>query len=100
MVRRSKGYRSRTRSLLSLSPRSRGMRGLSRLLQEYEAGQKVVIDLSPNTVKGMPHRRYQGRTATVREKRGRAYVLEVQVGGAVKTLIVRPEHIRVLAAAG
>ncbi len=97
MVKRSKGYRSGTRSLLSLSPRSRGMRGLSRLLQVYEPGQKVVIDLSPNTVKGMPHRRYQGRTATVVEKRGRAYVLDVQVGGMVKTIISRPEHIRILA---
>lgn len=97
MVKRSKGYRSGTRSLLSLSPRARGMRGLSRLLQTYEPGQKVVIDLAANTVKGMPHRRYQGRVATIVEKRGRAYVLEVQMGGMVKTLISRPEHIRLLA---
>jgi large subunit ribosomal protein L21e len=73
------------------------MRGLSRLLQAYEPGQKVVIDLAPGTVKGMPHRRYQGRVATIVGKRGRAYVLEVQMGGMLKTLISRPEHIRLLA---
>lgn len=76
------------------------MRGLSRLLQTYEPGQKVVIDLAANTVKGMPHRRYQGRVATIVEKRGRAYVLAVPMGGMVKTLIARPEHLRLLAGVG
>ncbi len=76
------------------------MRGLSRLLQTYQPGQKVVIDLAANTVKGMPHRRYQGRVATIVEKRGRAYVLTVQMGGMLKTLIARPEHLRLLTGAG
>ena len=76
------------------------MRGLSRLLQTYEPGQKVVIDLAANTVKGMPHRRYQGRVATIVEKRGRAYVLAVPMGGMVKTLIARPEHLRLLTGVG
>ncbi|SRR5712692_8962883 len=100
MVKSSKGYRNRTRNLLSLSPRKRGMRGLSRLLQTYEPGQKVTVDLAANTVKGMPHRRYQGRVATIVEKRGRAYVISVQMGGMVKTLIARPEHLRLFTAAG
>lgn len=98
MVHRSKGYRRGTRNILSLSPRARGMRGLSRLLQEYEPGQKVVIDLAANTVKGMPHRRYQGRVATVVEKRGRAYVVKIPIGGTVRTIISRPEHLRLHAA--
>ena len=41
----------------------------------------------------MPHRRYHGRVGVVKEKRGRAYVVNVTQGDAVKEIIVRPEHL-------
>lgn len=93
MVRRSKGYRSRTRSLFRKKPREKGKVGLSRLLRVYNPGDRVMIRIDPSVHKGMPHRRYQGRMGLVKERRGRSYVIEVAEGKQTRTLIVRPEHV-------
>jgi large subunit ribosomal protein L21e len=55
---------------------------------------RVDIVIDPAIHKGMPHRRYQGLTGVVTGKRGRAIVVDVKQGKAIKTLIIRPEHLR------
>jgi large subunit ribosomal protein L21e len=92
-MRRSKGYRSRTRSLLRKHPRERGKIGLSRVLRAYQIGDKVTILLEASVHKGMPHRRYHGRSGTIQEKRGKSYVVNVEMGKQTKQIIARPEHI-------
>ncbi len=92
-MRASKGYRHGTRHLLRKSPRERGKMRLSKLLQEYQPGSTVVIKLEPAFQKGMPHRRYHGKTGTVLNKRGRSYVISVMQGDATREIIVRPEHL-------
>lgn len=94
MVRRSKGYRSKTRALFRKSPRERGKVGLSRLLRTYNPGDRVTISIDSSVHKGMPHRRYHGRIGIVKERRGRSYIIEVSEGKQTRTLIARPEHIR------
>jgi len=91
--RKAKGYRRKTRYLLQRKPRERGKTGLSKLLREYEADEKVVVKLDPSVHKGMPHRRYHGRIGVIAEKRGKSYVVNVSQGKAIKEIIVRPEHI-------
>ncbi len=93
MVKRSLGYRSSSRSLLSKHPRQRGLRGLSTYLINYNIGDKVVIKIDSSTHKGAPHRRYQGRIGTVIGKRGRAYIVGIQVGSKFKKIIARCEHL-------
>jgi len=93
LVRRSKGYRSRTRSLFRKKPREKGKIGLSRLLRVFNPGDRVTIRIDPSVHKGMPHRRYQGRMGIVKERRGRSYVIEVSEGRQTRTLIARPEHV-------
>ena len=93
MVRKSHGYRHGTRSLLKKSPREKGKLGLSRLLHEYQPGEKVIIRIEPSVQKGMPHKRYHGKVGIIKERRGRAYVVSVTQGDAVKEIIVRPEHL-------
>lgn len=95
-MRGSKGYRSGTRHLLTKKPRQRGKVRLSKLLQEYQPGSRVVVRIDPSVQKGMPHRRFHGKTGTVAEKRGRSYVVSVSQGDAVKVIIVRPEHLEPL----
>jgi len=92
-VRKSKGYRAKTRKLLKKKPRERGKLKLGRLLCEYQPGSSVVIKIDPSVQKGMPHRRYHGRVGTVIGKRGKSYVVSVTQGEAVKEIIVRPEHL-------
>jgi large subunit ribosomal protein L21e len=74
--------------------RRRGLPPVSSLIQQYEIGQKVHVVIEPSIHKGMPHRRFHGKTGTVTGRRGRAWVLEVTDGDARKTVIVRPQHLR------
>ncbi|MHA2358670.1 MAG: hypothetical protein ACXAB5_00210 [Candidatus Thorarchaeota archaeon] len=52
----------------------------------------MVID--PGFHKGMPHRRYQGKTGVVTGLRGRAVIVDVGLGKATKTLIIRRAHLQ------
>jgi len=90
---KSKGFRKKTRSLLRKKPRERGKLGLSRVLHNYQPGDKVVIVIDPSVHKGMPHRRYHGKIGIIKAKRGRAYEVSVSQGDAVKHVIVLPEHL-------
>ncbi|MBI2649521.1 MAG: 50S ribosomal protein L21, partial [Thaumarchaeota archaeon] len=62
-------------------------------LREYTPSQKVVIRIDSAQVKGMPHRRFQGLVGVVRDVGRRALTVDVQVGGKVKTVIARKEHL-------
>jgi len=97
-MKHSVGYRNRTRSLLKKEKRERGLSPINRILREYAAGDRVVVKIDPSTVKGMPHKRFHGKTGTVLSKRGRAYLVNVHMGGYEKVIITRPEHIFLLEA--
>ncbi len=91
---KSKGYQRKTRSLLRRKTRQRGKTGLSTILREYQSGDRVVVKLNPSIHKGMPHRRFHGRIGIVKSKKGRAYVVDVTQGDTIKTITVRPEHLK------
>lgn len=90
--------RSKSRKKLTKHPRQRGLTPVSRAVQDLTVGAEVSIILDPSVVKGQPHHRYHGRTGVIRERRGRAYVVEVRDGGAIKKIISRPEHLKVVEA--
>jgi large subunit ribosomal protein L21e len=90
---KSKGFRRRTRSLLRRKARERGKTGLSKILREYDAGDHVVVKIDPSVHKGMPHRRFHGRVGVIEDRRGKAYVVKVSQGKAIKEVIIRPEHL-------
>ena len=93
-MKRSHGTRQGTRSILSRSKSQRGRINITRSIHSYSQGDKVSIVLDGSQQKGMPHRRFQGATGTVRAKQGRAFVVDVHDKNMPKTLIVRPEHLR------
>jgi large subunit ribosomal protein L21e len=86
----SKGYRRKTRKLFS----KKKSNGLSFLLINYKLGDKVVVDINPSQVKGMPYRRFQGLMGTVKNVYKRSMTIDVPVGGKVKKVISRMEHIK------
>jgi large subunit ribosomal protein L21e len=94
MVKRSKGFRSKTRKKLSRHPRERGLSPITRTLQVFELGEHVNIVIDPSKHKGQPHPRFHGLTGTVIGTQGETYVLNVKVGNMEKKLLVRPEHLR------
>jgi large subunit ribosomal protein L21e len=91
---KSKGPRRKSRSVLTKRVREKGKIGLSRLLAEYEVGDKVVINIDSGVHKGMPHKRFQGKVGTIVERRGKAYVLDIPQRKTSKFVIAGPEHIR------
>ncbi|HDN05829.1 50S ribosomal protein L21e [Candidatus Bathyarchaeota archaeon] len=92
-MKKSKGYRTRTRRLLKKKPREKGKLRMSKLLHQYQPGNHVVVKIDPSVHKGMPHKRYHGKVGTIIDKRGRSYIVSVRQGDAVKEIIVRPEHL-------
>ncbi len=92
-MRGSKGYRSNTRSLFRKKPREKGKISISKLLRTYNIGDKVCIKTDSGVHKGMPHRRYYGRTGAIGGKRGRSYIVTVITGRKTATVLVRPEHL-------
>lgn len=94
MVKRSKGFRSKTRKKLRCSHRERGLSPITRTLQNFTVGEHVNIVIDPSMHKGQPHPRFHGLTGIVLGTQGEAYLLNVKVGNKEKRLIIRPEHLR------
>ncbi|MHA1596752.1 MAG: 50S ribosomal protein L21e [Candidatus Asgardarchaeia archaeon] len=93
-MKKSKGYRSRTRSILRKHPRERGMAPLGRLLHEYSINERVLIKIDPSVHKGMPHKRYHGKIGVVKGFRGKAIIVSVKLGNKEKEIITLKEHLR------
>ncbi len=87
---RSRGFRRKTRHLLQ----KKVIRGLSYLLHDYKAGDRVVIDIDPSEHNGMPHRRFQGKVGVVENVGRRTLVVQLNVGDSVKTVTGRFNHFR------
>ncbi len=92
-MRPSKGYRAGTRSLAKRPLRLKGKPKLTKFLYEYENGASVIVNIDSSQQKTLPHRRFHGKIGKVLEKRGRGYLVEVPQGNAVKTIILRTEHL-------
>lgn len=95
MVKKSRGFRSRTRRKLRKKVREKRLR-VTKYLQEFKEGDRVCIKIEPASHKGMPHPRYVGKIGIVKGRRGRAYIIEIRNGGKVKTIISRPEHLKMV----
>lgn len=89
----SKGERKNTRDKLSNRVRDRGASPPSGAVQEFDEGKKVHVSIDPSVPEGRPHPRFQGITGEVVGKQGRAFEVEINDGGATKTLFVRPQHL-------
>ena len=96
MAVRSKGFHSKTRHKLQKHPRDRGNPPPSHSLRDYPPGSKVAVTLNPSIHRGMPHPRFQGLTGAVVERRGDAFVIELMAKNKKKTIISRPEHLRLI----
>jgi large subunit ribosomal protein L21e len=94
MVKSSKGFRSRSRGTFTKHVRERGMPPVSRFLQPFEIGDRVVVRIEPSDPHGMPHPRYQGKVCVVLAKVGRAYRIAFTDGHKPKELIALPVHLR------
>ena len=88
MVQKSYGKMRGTRSKLKM----RRKLSINNFVREFKPGQKVHIEIYPaskfQTV------RFQGKTGTVMERKGRSYIIQVMDGNMQKTVFLRPEHLQ------
>lgn len=92
MVKKTRGFRSRTRNKLGQKVGYRPP--ITKFLQEFEVGQNVIISQEPSSHKGMPFPRFKGRAGKVIGRRGSSYLVEIRDINMTKTIISRPEHLR------
>ncbi len=96
MVRRSHGFRVKTRKKLRKKPRDRGMPPISKGFRTFETGSYVAVVIDPSIHKGMPHPRFQGRTGVVKGMQGRVYKVEIKDGKKKKILLCAPAHLKTI----
>jgi large subunit ribosomal protein L21e len=94
LVKRSKGIRSKSRQILKKKPRNKGLKSITRALQEFAEGESVNIVIDPAVHKGMPHIRFHGYTGKVEGKQGESYLVGINDGKKHKILIIKPDHLR------
>jgi len=93
-MKRSKGERQGTRFIASRSKSERSRLNIDRVIHEYSDGDSVAIVIDGGQQKGMPNRRFQGKTGVISGKQGVAWVVTIKDGNKTKTVVARPEHIR------
>lgn len=90
----SHGPRKGTRDKLSNDPRERGTSPPQRQVEEFEAGEKVHLDLDPSIPEGQFHPRFNGLVGEVDGQQGTAYRVLIEDGDEEKTVIAKPAHLR------
>ena len=90
-----KGYRNKTRKRHKKNCRARGLGSIEKYLEDYNVNDRVDIITDPSQHKrGMPHRRYHGKTGKIIGERGRCYEVSVKLGNSTKVLIIGKEHLK------
>ncbi len=87
----AKGKRSKTRSKFK---REKKRLTIGKQMAEFRNGANVHIDIDSSVHSGLPDSRYQGLTGTVVGKRGKAFVVDVYQGNALKQIVVTASHLK------
>ncbi|MDD5417411.1 MAG: 50S ribosomal protein L21e [Candidatus Nanoarchaeia archaeon] len=93
MVKRAKGGRQNTRHKLSKNYREKGKVSITKHVQTFNVGDKVLIKPEPSVQTGMPFRRFFGKVGVIMGKKGKAYEIEVKDYNMKKTIISLPVHL-------
>lgn len=88
------GFRRKTRSKLKKHFRDKGKVSIRKFLQTFKTGDKAVLAGEPAYQKGMYLPRFHGRVVTIKEKKGRCYVVSFVDFNKPKEMIVHPVHLR------
>ena len=75
------------------SVRTRGKLRLSEYFKELKEGDNVAVARERSAVGSFP-KRLQGRTGTIKNKRGKAYVVEIKDQSKSKEFLIAPIHLK------
>ncbi len=91
---KKKGPRARTRKKMTKKTREKGMPNITKLLQEFEKGDKVHVKPDPSIMSGLPYKRFFGKTGEIVGKQGNCYIVELKDQKAIKKQIIHPAHLK------
>lgn len=94
MVKRIGGFRRKTRSKMSKSPRTQGKISLRRYFFKFKDGDKVLLTAEPAIQTGMYFPRFYGKIGVVKGMQGECYKVGIKDGNKAKLVIVHPVHLR------
>ncbi len=94
MAKRIGGFRRKTRNKLKKDIRSKGKISIRNYFQNFEIGDKVLLQAEPAVQKGMYFPRFHSKMGIVKGKSGACYQIIIKDGKKEKTLIVHPVHLR------
>jgi large subunit ribosomal protein L21e len=93
-MKRTGGLRRKTRYLFKKHRSAKGKISLANYLQEFKAGEKVILSLESAVQKGMYHPRFYGKMGKISGKKGRCYEVSITEGNNEKTVIAHPVHLK------
>ena len=93
-MKRIGGFRRKTRHKLKKSRREKGKISISRYMQTFKTGDKVLLHAEPAIQKGMYNPKFFGRTGIVKKRDGRCYEVLIKDFTKEKILIVHPVHLK------
>jgi large subunit ribosomal protein L21e len=97
MVKRTGGMRRKTRHKLQKHVTERGKMSITKFLNEFKEGERVILKAEPSYVgNGMYHPIFHGKSAVVLGKRGFCYDVEIKDGSMKKKLTVHAVHLKKL----
>jgi large subunit ribosomal protein L21e len=93
MTHRTGTSRYKTRRTLSVAKKLKGKLSISKFLQKFNEGDRVVFKASPSVHAGLYYRRFHGKTGTVIKARGKCYEVKVLDKKREKIVLTNPVHL-------
>ncbi len=87
--------RRKTRSKFRKNIGEKGFLPITRFLQSFEIGQRVVLKAFSSYQKGMYHPRFHGKVGIISGKQGKCYFVEIKDGNTKKNILVNPVHLKI-----
>ncbi|MBN2454393.1 50S ribosomal protein L21e [Candidatus Woesearchaeota archaeon] len=94
MTKRIGTNRRKSRSILTLPKKEKGRVPVSRVVQRFKAGDKVILNAHPSFHGGLYHMRFHGKTGIVKSECGACCNVQIKDGKKTKILVVHPVHLR------
>jgi len=92
-MKRIGGNRRKTRYKMKKPVSAKGKLPISKILQNFEEGDKVLLKAEPSYQKGLFCLRFHGKIGEVVGKQGKCYLVSIKDGKTKKELITHPIHM-------
>lgn len=88
------GSRRKSRHIFRKNKSVKGRLQITRYLQQFNVGDKVVLHAEPAYQKSLYHHRFHGNAGIVMGKTGQCYNVEIHDKNKAKNIIIHPVHLK------